>query len=150
MNFGVISPKIKTVAVITMVEITDESTAPLVITNAKKIVDKVDAVKFTILLPTKIVLINLSYFSSARRKTLPARLLPFALKERSLILLAHEYAVSVAEKKADIITKNITDSSNGTEPSGINSPIYVKARFLILYKTIYDFITANTDLRLYI
>ena len=65
---------------------------------------------FTMLLPMSMVLKSLSYLSS-RRSTFFAERLPSASSVRSLILLAVEYAISVAEKNPDmsIITTTVTN-----------------------------------------
>jgi hypothetical protein len=104
---------------------------------AKKIVDNDETVRFTILLPTKMVAIKELYLLSVRSKTLAARLLPFVASERSLILFAQEKAVSVAEKNPEKKTKTTIAISKGTEPSGIkillNAVLKRKSSTLILY-----------------
>ena len=105
MYFGIISPKIKTRTVITAVATTVESIFELIRIFANSKVERAEAVRFTILFPIKIVLIKLSKCFSARAKTFPARLFPFVKSVLSLIREAHEYAVSVAEKNPERITR---------------------------------------------
>ena len=89
MNFGVISPKIKTAMVITAVDTTAD-VLPSLISVPKKIVASVVAERFTMLLPISIVEISLSYLFSARSKTFLAFLFPFVTSERSFMRFAHE------------------------------------------------------------
>lgn len=119
MYFGVISPKIRTATVMTAVEITVESIFEFMIIFAKRRVEIADAERLTILFPIKIVLKSLSYFFSASSRTRAARLLPFVTKVRSLILEAHENAVSVAEKNPESKIRMIKEMSKDQDPAGI-------------------------------
>lgn len=119
MYLGVISPKIKTAIVITAVEITVESILEFMMIFAKRSVEMAEAERLTMLFPIKIVLKSLSYFFSASSRTRAARLLPFVTKVRSLILEAHEKAVSVAEKNPESKTRIIKEISKDQDPAGI-------------------------------
>ena len=130
MNFGVISPKIKTATVVTAVETKDESICGFLINNANNNVEIVAALMFTMLFPTKIVEINISKFSSAKTKTFVALLFPLEARVLNLILLAQEKAVSVAEKNPENRIKIISATNNWTDPSGILPPKKIK---LFLY-----------------
>ena len=130
MNFGVISPKIKTTTVVTAVETKEESILGLLINNANNNVEIVAAEMFTMLFPTKIVEINISKFSSAKTKTFVALLFPLEARVLNLILLAQEKAVSVAEKNPENRIKIISATNNWTDPSGILPPKKIK---LFLY-----------------
>lgn len=130
MNFGVISPKIKTTTVVTAVETKEESILGFLINNANNNVEIVAALMFTMLFPTKIVEINISKFSSAKTKTFVALLFPLEARVLNLILLAQEKAVSVAEKNPENRIKIISATNNWTDPSGILPPKKIK---LFLY-----------------
>lgn len=133
MNFGVISPKIKTTTVVTAVETKEESILGFLINNANNNVEIVAAEMFTMLFPTKIVEINISKFSSAKTKTFVALLFPLEARVLNFILLAQEKAVSVAEKNPENRTKIISATNNWTDPSGILPPKKIK---LFLYSII--------------
>ena len=122
MNFGVISPKIKTTTVVTAVETKEESILGFLINNANNNVEIVAALMFTMLFPTKIVEINISKFSSAKTKTFVALLFPLEARVLNFILLAQEKAVSVAEKNPENRIKIISATNNWTDPSGILPP----------------------------
>lgn len=122
MNFGVISPKIKTTTVVTAVETKEESILGFLINNANNNVEIVAAEMFTMLFPTKIVEINISKFSSAKTKTFVALLFPLEARVLNFILLAQEKAVSVAEKNPENRIKIISATNNWTDPSGILPP----------------------------
>lgn len=122
MNFGVISPKIKTTTVVTAVETKEESILGFLIINANNNVEIVAAEMFTMLFPTKIVEINISKFSSAKTKTFVALLFPLEARVLNFILLAQEKAVSVAEKNPENRIKIISATNNWTDPSGILPP----------------------------
>lgn len=130
MNFGVISPKIKTTTVVTAVETKEESILGFLINNANNNVEIVAAEMFTMLFPTKIVEINISKFSSAKTKTFVALLFPLEARVLNFILLAQENAVSVAEKNPENRIKIISATNNWTDPSGILPP---KKNKLFLY-----------------
>ena len=66
-----------------------------------------EAVRLTMLLPTSRTLISLSNLFSARFSVSLARLLQLPARERSFILFALVYAVSVAEKNHDNKTRTI-------------------------------------------
>jgi len=100
------------------VDITEEFT-PFLKILAKNIVEIVAQVRFTILFPTKIVLISLSNLFSTKFKTFSAFLFPALLIARIFILFTQEKAVSVKEKQADSKISIIMQISSGTEPSGI-------------------------------
>ena len=106
--------KIKTAVVITIVEIVVESSEEFTSRREKSTVASAEAVRFTILLPIRIVVISLSYFSSAKLHTRAACFLPSAAMLFNLIRLAQEYAVSVAEKSPEKITSTTTAIVRGT------------------------------------
>ena len=92
--FGLISPKISTTMVMTMVE----TVAPMSgIRRTKSRVEMEDMAMFTTLLPTRMLLSSWSYFS-ARLSASAALLLPFSAMVRSRVRFREEKAVSVAEK----------------------------------------------------
>lgn len=96
-TFGVISPKISTTTVITMVE-SDTPAFPK--TRVKSTVAIEAAAIFTILLPIRIVDKIWSNFSE-NNNTFSAFLFPLEAILLSLIALKEENAVSVAEKNAE-------------------------------------------------
>ena len=112
--FGVISPKINTDNVITTVETVVASSDELISSFVNNTVPSAEAVKFTILFPIRIVVISLSYFSSASLYTCFAFFLPSAIMLLILILFAHEYAVSVAENNPEKITNTTIAIVRGT------------------------------------
>jgi len=131
MNFGVISPKIKTTTVVTAVETKEESILGFLINNANNNVEIVAAEMFTMLFPTKIVEINISKFSSAKTKTFVALLFPLEARVLNFILLAQEKAVSVAEKNPENRTKIISATNNWTDPSGILPPKKINYSYIL-------------------
>ena len=97
MFLGVISPKMSTTTVITMVE----TAAPLwAISPTNSTVAMAVIVIFTTLFPMRIVVSSLSYFSP-RSKTFCALSSPSPAMVLSLILFMDVKAVSVAEKYAE-------------------------------------------------
>ena len=97
--FGDISPKISTTMVTTMVE----SVAPISPNFRVNSTVPTEAMAiFTMLLPIRIVEINLLYCSSSLQ-TSAAFLLPFSASVFSFVVFMAEKAVSVAEKKLDSI-----------------------------------------------
>lgn len=131
MNFGVISPKIKTTTVVTAVETKEESILGFLINNANNNVEIVAAEMFTMLFPTKIVEINISKFSSAKTKTFVALLFPLEARVLNFILLAQEKAVSVAEKNPENRIKIISATNNWTDPSGILPPKKINYSYIL-------------------
>ena len=88
--FGVISPKISTATVMTAVESVVASNCELRRTFPNNTVPKADAVKLTMLLPIRIAVISLSYFSSAKAYTALECFLPKTTMLFSLTLFAQE------------------------------------------------------------
>ena len=64
--FGVISPKMRTATVMTTVETVVESSEESISSFPKTTVPIAEAVRLTMLLPMRIAVTNLSYFSSAK------------------------------------------------------------------------------------
>ena len=96
--FGDISPKISTTMVTTMVE----SVAPISPNFRVNSTVPTEAMAiFTMLLPIRIVEINLLYCSSSLQ-TSAAFLLPFSASVFSFVVFMAEKAVSVAEKSSTV------------------------------------------------
>ena len=101
MLLGVISPKMSTTTVSTMVD-TVAPLSPSIWTNSTVAIEV--AAMFTMLLPMRIVERSRSYFSASVRAS-AALLLPSSAIDLSLVLLHVENAVSVAEKYADMVMR---------------------------------------------